>query len=307
MTRWKTYLILIVVMATWGLNVVATKQLVAEFSPITMTAFRIFTAGLFVLLFLRSIGQLPKLSKSHLKLIVTAGTFNVVAHHGLLALGLTQTSATNAGLILGLGPLLTSLLSIKLIGHRLSAFQWVGLLLGFSGVSLVVLSGANGIGISIGDPIIFLSILSQAISFILIRKGASTLDARALTGWMMVYGSAVLFVLGLIFEPHGLAQMWHGDGQIWAIFFASAIIASGMGHMIYNRSIQSIGPVETSIFLNFNPLFSLIGATIFLDEHITSFQLIGFGLIVLGVLLGARVLEMILNLRKKRTHKAIAH
>lgn len=51
------YLLLVLVMASWGLNVTATKILVAHFPPITMTAFRIFTAAIVVFIFLIAIGK----------------------------------------------------------------------------------------------------------------------------------------------------------------------------------------------------------------------------------------------------------
>lgn len=296
MAKWGYYLALTLVMITWGLNVIATKVLVDAFPPIMMTALRVFAASLFIFAYLFMSGKLHLPSKSQFKLIITAGTFNVVGHLTLLAIGLQHTSAANGGIILGLGPILTSLLSVKLMNHRLSIYQWVGLVLGFSGVFLVVINGGDSLSaISIGDPIIFLSILSQAISFILIKKGADKMDAISLTGWMMMYGSIIILVLALMIEPQGLTTMMQQEAMIWMIFFASAFIPSGIGQMVYNRSVQHLGPAETSVFLNFNPLFSLIGAVLLPNEQIELIHLFGFVLIVLGVLLGSRLIEMLFH------------
>jgi hypothetical protein len=46
------YLSLVAIMMIWGLNVIALKILVNHFSPVTLTSFRIFTAGLVVILIL---------------------------------------------------------------------------------------------------------------------------------------------------------------------------------------------------------------------------------------------------------------
>ena len=42
------YVLLLLLMFIWGLNVIAIKVLVEHFPPVTITSFRILTAGLVV-------------------------------------------------------------------------------------------------------------------------------------------------------------------------------------------------------------------------------------------------------------------
>jgi drug/metabolite transporter (DMT)-like permease len=286
------YLSLVAIMMIWGLNVIALKILVNHFSPVTLTSFRIFTAGLVVILILFFIGQLRKLTRKEVMYIGTAALFSVVAHHLFLAVGLTKTTASNAGLILGLVPLVTSVLAIVFLGNRFTVFRFIGILLGFTGVVFVVLNGKSGIHhVSIGDFYIFLSVISQAISFIMIKKATETLDARVMTGWMLLFGSALLFIISLWMEPDGLSSMTNWTPSLWVIFLASAVLATALGHMFYNKAIQQIGAAESAIFINLNPLFSLLGAYLFLGESISHSQIMGFILIVIGVILGSGVLD----------------
>jgi drug/metabolite transporter (DMT)-like permease len=259
---------------------------------VTLTSFRIFTAGLVVILILFFIGQLRKLSRKEVMYIGTASLFSVVAHHLFLAVGLTKTTASNAGLILGLVPLVTSVLAIVFLGNRFTVFRFIGILLGFTGVVFVVLNGKSGIHhVSIGDFYIFLSVLSQAISFIMIKKATETLDARVMTGWMLLFGSVLLFIISLWMEPDGLSSMTNWTPSLWVIFLASAVLATALGHMFYNKAIQQIGAAESAIFINLNPLFSLLGAYLFLGESISHSQIMGFIFIVVGVILGSGVLD----------------
>jgi drug/metabolite transporter (DMT)-like permease len=286
------YLSLVAIMMIWGLNVIALKILVNHFSPVTLTSFRIFTAGLVVILILFFIGQLRKLTRKEVMYIGTAALFSVVAHHLFLAVGLTKTTASNAGLILGLVPLVTSVLAIVFLGNRFTVFRFIGILLGFTGVVFVVLNGKSGIHhVSIGDFYIFLSVISQAISFIMIKKATETLDARVMTGWMLLFGSVLLFIISLWMEPDGLSSMTNWTPSLWVIFLASAVLATALGHMFYNKAIQQIGAAESAIFINLNPLFSLLGAYLFLGESISHSQIMGFILIVIGVILGSGVLD----------------
>ncbi|WP_248278373.1 DMT family transporter [Bacillus sp. DNRA2] len=295
------YITLVLVMIAWGLNVIATKLLVTSFSPVTITAFRIFAASICVFIILGAMKKVRIPTKREVKFIIIGGLFNVVAHHFFLSLGLKETTASNGGLILGLGPLLTTILAIAFLGATLTMARIVGVLLGFTGVALVVLKNGNVSGVSIGDLFVFISILSQAISFIFISKIAKTLDPRLMTGYMLLFGSLVLFVISLVVEPKGLQSLANGSALVWLVFFASAFIATAVGHMVYNFSVGQIGAAETSIFINLNPFFALLGAVIFLHEKIVLSQIFGFCFIIAGVVVGSDLwIEIIRNSRKNK-------
>jgi drug/metabolite transporter (DMT)-like permease len=299
MSKLPTYIALVSVMVIWGMNVVAVKILVNSFAPITMTALRIFTASLVVFLILLATNGIRKLTKKEITTIFAAGLFNVVGHHFFLAVGLTKTTASNAGIILGLSPLLTAVLAMLFLGDRLSLLKFSGIIFGFTGVVFIVMHGSAAINaVSFGDLYIFLSVLSQGISFILIKKAASTLDTRSLTGWMLFSGSIVLFLLGLFNEPQGLITLKQGEATTWLVFFASAIFATGLGHMIYNKAIHRLGPTEAAIFINLSPFFSLLASYLFLGEAIHLLQMFGLLFIVIGVILASGAFEdKVLGLR----------
>jgi drug/metabolite transporter (DMT)-like permease len=306
MKAYRTYVILFLVMVVWGLNVTATKILVTNFLPVTITGIRVLTAGLTVFLLLSIIKKVRWLTKKEFWYVFLASIFNVVAHHYFLSIGLTETTATNGGLIMGMSPLLTTILAISFLGTPLTLLKSIGLLLGFSGVAFIVLEGNSQVaGISFGDGYILLSVLTQAVSFILIKRVAHTLDPRLMTGYMMVIGSLFLIVIGLIEEPEGFAGVVENSTvSLWLIYFASACIATAVGHMLYNEAIGKIGASEASIFINLNPFFALVGAYLFLGEQILFQHVFGFLLIITGVLLGSGAVEEIRNKRLRKKHAA---
>src|SRR5699024_6760848 len=110
-------------------------------------------------------------TKKEFMTILIVSIFNVIVHHSLLGLGLFHTSGVNASLIMGTGPLLTVLLSIIFLKDRVTRLRALGFLLGFVGIAITSLIGSGGMtSFSIGDIMVFLSILSQAFSFIMISK-----------------------------------------------------------------------------------------------------------------------------------------
>jgi drug/metabolite transporter (DMT)-like permease len=288
-------------MMIWGFNVPALKTLVTEFTPVTITSLRIFTAGVTVFIILGIMKKVRKPTRRESIFIIGGGLLNVVSHHYFLSVGLTQTTSTNGGLILGTGPLLTALLASILLKNRPTVIKVIGFILGGIGVSIIVLSGGDGLGnLNAGDAMVFISIFSQALSFIIISRAAKTLDPRLLTGYMLVFGSVILFLIGLKTEPGGLSQLSGASVWIWMLFIASAMLATAVGHMLYNHSIGQLGAAETSIFLNLNTFFSLIGAALFLGEKITSYHLLGLLFIILGVIFGAGTLEELIIKRKRQ-------
>jgi drug/metabolite transporter (DMT)-like permease len=299
--KWQTYLVLVFIMMIWGFNVPALKTLVTEFTPVTITSLRIFTAGVTVFIILGIMKKVRKPTRRESIFIIGGGLLNVVSHHYFLSVGLTQTTSTNGGLILGTGPLLTALLASILLRNRPTVIKVIGFILGGIGVSIIVLSGGDGLGnLNAGDAMVFISIFSQALSFIIISRAAKTLDPRLLTGYMLVFGSVILFLIGLKTEPGGLSQLSGASVWIWMLFIASAMLATAVGHMLYNHSIGQLGAAETSIFLNLNTFFSLIGAALFLGEKITSYHLLGLLFIILGVIFGAGTLEELIIKRKRQ-------
>lgn len=288
-------------MIPWGLNVTATKILVDQFMPLTMTAFRIMTAGIAVIIVLLMLRQFRLPARSEWKAVVLGAILNVAGHHSLLSVGLKNTSAVNGGLILGVGPLLTAILAIIFLGSRLTWIKFLGFIIGFSGVFITVLEGKSGMhGVSIGDFEIFLSILSQAFSFILIKQASKTMDPRLLTGYMLTLGSLFLLIIATITEPGGIHSLAAGSTIMWVIFSASAIIATALGHMSYNYCIGKIGAAEASIFLNLTPFFSLLGAALFLDEKITTSHLAGLLLIIAGVVIGSGAYKQLFWRKNRR-------
>ncbi|WP_153723023.1 DMT family transporter [Sporosarcina cascadiensis] len=300
----KVLMTLVIVMLIWGINVSAVKYLVNYFDPITITSIRILTASslVFLILFLVGKVRLP-LRKEWLYIMIGALT-NVVVHHYFLSEGLTRTTAANGGLILGLGPLLTAILSILILKENMTVARFGGFLLGSIGVGVIILAGSGTLGeVSFGDIEIFIAIFSQAFSFILIKKASNTMDPRLLTGYMFFIGALILFLIALIKEPNGLNGLFKSTPSVWAIFFFSALLATAIGHMVYNSAIKKIGAAQSSIFLNLNTFFSLMGAGIFLGEPILAAHFIGLIFIIAGVVLGSGSLEILLQIIIKNKSK----
>lgn len=300
MSRAFTYALLVLVMFVWGLNVVAVKFLVEHFPPVAMQSIRIFIAGVVTITVLYFLHDLRKMTKKEWLYTFLAALLGQAAHHAFLAIGLVETTSSNAALILGLIPLTTAILASLFLNEKLTTLRIIGIGLGFVGVAIVVLQNNNGLGtISRGDLIVFTSMLSQAFSFILINKVTTTLSSRQMTAIMLLIGSMVLLGMSFLFEPQSVTQMTQGTPLVWSVLILSAVLATGLGHLLFNEAIHQIGAEQTAIFNNLIPFFALVGAFFFLGESILLAQVVGFILIVSGVFLGTGYVDSIWKRRRE--------
>ncbi len=299
MGKSKIYLLMIGIMFFWGMNVVALKLLVTYFSPLTMTALRIFLAALTVLLIVMRLKKLKKLNAHQWKWVMLASVLGVVSHHILLATGMVHTSAVKTSIIIGFSPLVTAVFAVIFRFSRFQFVQFTGFVLGAFGVVLAVINVGNmDRSLQLGDGLIFLAIVSQALSFLVIKKISTEVDSFLLTGYMLFFGSVVLLISSLALEREGWSELVGAPVEYYLLLLGSAVLATAVGQTAYNYAISRIGAAETAIFGNFNTIFALFGTAVFLQETIRSTQLIGCLLIIIGVLLGTGALQELINKRR---------
>ncbi|MGF2616015.1 DMT family transporter [Rossellomorea vietnamensis] len=301
MSKSGLYILLFLLMVVWGFNVSAIKILVTHFPPVLIQGVRVMLAGLAVIFFLVLKKSFHKVSRRTLAGILTAALFGVLGHHLFLAIGLTETTATNAGLILGLVPLSTSIMAMVFLNEKLTILKTMGIFAALFGVYLIVMNEKGTLsGLSIGDLYILGAVLTQAVSFILIKKLSVSIDSRQMTGLMLFMGSILLIIASFFFTETETVFAAEKPAYVWWALIGSAILATGLGHMLYNYSIHRLGAGATSIFINLTPFFSIVGSSLFLGEEIQPKHIVGFCFIVLGVLLGTGTFRALLKKRKNQ-------
>jgi len=280
-------------MFVWGINVSVIKILVTNFDPLFITSIRILAAGISVLVITYFLGIFRLPTKKELLTIGYIACFNVILHHIFLAFGLANTSGVNTGIIFGASPLVVLLLAVLLLKVSFSRLKVLGFIFGFIGIIITTSAGADGnlFVFSIGDGLIFISMLVQAFSFILISKLNPSFDPRLLTGYMLTFGSLIIFLVSLFVEGRFFEGLKAFSWELFAIFLFSAVICTAVGHMVYNFAIKQVGPAESAVFVNLETLFAVLGAAFFLSEPIFVQHIIGFLFILIGVFFGSGTIE----------------
>jgi len=282
--------ILLTATLLWGLNMPIVKWLTGQFDPVLLSGMRMFAAAVAVVVLLRRGRAWPRLQPAQWRKMLVCGALMVYLNQLLLTYGLARTSAANGALITALNPLVAALLALWLLRERLSVRRLLGVLLGLSGVALVVLQRpkaelAHG---GVGDLLVLLAVIAFTCGAVLLQRLSVQLDALVIAVGINVAGTAFLAL-------HGAAQaLWtgalpraSGSVAVWIVLLLSGAVSMGIGNLLWNRGVAAIGMARAAVWLYWVPIFGITAAVVFLGEPLTVWHPIGLALVLGGTRLGA--------------------
>jgi drug/metabolite transporter (DMT)-like permease len=159
-----------------------------------MVVFRNLVALPFTLLFFRYEGKRGLPTTPQFKLESIRGIFLFLSYTtammGLAALPLAKVEAIRFS-----GPLAITLLSVAMLGEKVSAQRWLALMVGFIGVLFIVRPGSAAF--NLGSIFVLFSVLFYALTVMATRK-LQTTDSSAT---MAFYSSLVYLAAAMIIAP----------------------------------------------------------------------------------------------------------
>ncbi len=274
------YMYAMLITILMGHNMLLIKSLLFTIDPLVLTFVRmVLTAMTLAAICYFSYGIIRP-TRAEWKLLLIISFFGVFLHQITLAYGLQLSYATNGALIMGLNPLTTTLLGALLLKETLFRRHYIGVILSFIGVSIIVFRGFSSFSFSMGDVILFISMAAQALSFVYTRKLAGTMAIIPVTAFMYVLGSLMLVVIPI---SHSMGSLLTFSSFIWFKIVLSSVILTALGFLGFNLCIQHLGAGGAAIFLNVVTVTSMIGAVIYLGEKLLLQHILGFLFISVGI------------------------
>ena len=281
-----TDLLLLTVVAIWGLNFAVMKVAYKSFQPIAFNACRFIITSITMAALMTFRSRAVCFERKDLKEILLLGFLINTVYQFLFVLGVDRTKAGNAGLILALVPIFAFLLGV--LTHRESFSRRVvtGIILSFVGVAAIVGLGASGFSLSgtwRGDVMM----IAAAFLWGWYTAGSLPLLLKygwlAITGWMMIAGAALLVPVSI---PWLLKQNWSAiESSAWIALAYSSLFSIVYAYCVWAYALVNIGVTHTSMFSNVTPIVALFGGWLLLGEHPTPAQILGVALVLTGVFL----------------------
>jgi drug/metabolite transporter (DMT)-like permease len=270
----------------WGCTFVATKVALKEVKPETVIALR-FAMGVIVLaagVQLRK--QWQPMTRRDLLTLAGLGFLGITFHQWLQSTGLVTSAASTTAWIVATSPIFIVILGWLVLREKISWLQIGGTVLAFFGVLLVVtrgnlaLSNIGRIG-TVGDLLILISAVNWAVFSVLSRGMLKRLPSALMMFYVMLFGW--IFSTVTFFIRTGTGDILNLTSNGWMAVVFLGILGSGLAYIAWYDALQNLKANEAGVFLNIEPLVTMIVAFFILGEPVTWASLLGGAVIIFGV------------------------
>ena len=289
-------------MALWGVSFVSTKTLINQgLSPAQIFTIRFVIAytGLFTACIIRGGENRRLFSRSlrHELLFLLMGIAGGSLYFYTENTALKYTQACNVSFIVCVAPLLTILLTLVLkhtVKSRIISeledvkvrFPLIaGTVLALSGMVMVIFDGTSLNLSPKGDLLAFTAALSWAFYSQFMGQMTNRYGTLFATRKVFFYGLLTIMPVLFLSDNSNLAMVRFDSIQVWGNLLFLSTIASLFCFALWNRIMLVIGNVTATNYVYLNPVFTLIGAIIFLGESMSVTSGTGSALILGGVIL----------------------
>ena len=198
----------------------------------------------------------------------------VAIHRGL--------PAGTAALITGLQPLLTALVAVPYLGEHMRPRQWLGLLLGFGGVFLVVADKAGLAEATFGNVLpACVAVIGITLGTLYQKRHGGSMDLRTGSVIQFAASGVVMALLAPLFETMQVA--WTGE-FLFALGWLTLVLSLGAISLLI-LMIRHGAASRVASFFYLVPATTALFAFLMFGETLGPVSLVGMVVTALGVAL----------------------
>jgi drug/metabolite transporter (DMT)-like permease len=303
-TRAGVYLAVILAMVFWGFTFVVFKFAILSFRPISIIFFRLAVSLFFLFGFGFAFKRLNSIRKKDLKWLVLLALFEPFFYFLGEAYGLTRVSSTVGAVIISTIPLIVPFASYYLFREKLTPMNYLGLLISFVGVLMVVLTRSDGLVADWKGILLMFVAVFSAVGYTMIVKGlAEDYTPITITAYQSLFGLLMFVPLFLIFEISRLDFSQVTGSSLLAVGYLG-VFGSGICFILITIGIRELGASKANIFGNLIPVVTAIVSFFLLKEAMPLLKILGIFTVILGLLLSQ---VSSLKVRARRGRESIRH
>lgn len=195
------WILLAVLTLGWGFNWPMMKMTLAELPVWTFRGLCVGSGALGLFAIARITGQSIRVPRSQWKWLLVISICNVTLWNVLIGYGLRMLPAGRSAILAYSMPVWAVLLSVFILGEKLTGRRMLGLGLGMAGMA-VLLGGE--LSIMRTSPVGAILVLGGAIAWafgtVLMRRFPTTLGTTAFTAWQLLIGGLPIMIGAVVFD-----------------------------------------------------------------------------------------------------------
>ncbi|HYF83950.1 MAG TPA: EamA family transporter [Clostridia bacterium] len=274
----------IAVCILWGSTYLAIRIGVSTFPPVLFAGIRFLIAGALMLLFARLRGlEFPTNLKSVRDQSIV-GLFLLLGGNGLVVWAEQYVHSGIAALLVATIPLFMAVIELLIPGRpRIDFKGWLGLLVGFSGVAMLVLSNSGAGSVEIkGAVALLIAAFLWAIGSVYSKGFIPTGSVITNIAIQMLAGGIGLVIIGIVLGelPH-VNLSTKGIGALLYLI----VFGSWFGYSSYIYVLQKWPAAKAGTYAYVNPPVAVLLGALILGEPFTLTVLFSTVVILAGVLL----------------------
>jgi len=289
-------LMLLALASIWAINFSVVKSAIsgpgAPFTPLSFNALRFGVAAVVLLALLRRSRQALPASRRDWLALLGIGLLGNTLYQVFFILGLERTSPVNSSLMLALTPVVVALIGASLRLERLAGAAWLGIVMSFAGIVVVVLGNevgapnASSASSLLGDVLVFGAMIVWATYTTLVAPLLRRYSAMMVTSVSLATGAVPIILIAL---PDWISLDWRAvpiGG--WAAVVFSGAFALAAAYTMWNRGVKVLGGARTAVYSNLVPIVAAVFAWIARGDAITVYHVIGAAIVLTGINLTRR-------------------
>ncbi len=282
-SRGKAILLALFVTMLWSSSIILVKKYLVDVPPLAFTGIRYMLAFLFLLPgLLKRKEEVKTLSSFDWRYLIILGLVYYTITQGGQFMALVHLDAITMSLLLSFTGPMVAVLGLIFLKERVTRLQWIGMAIFLAGVVVYFLPVTTIPKSAFGMGLAVFTTIANSVAAVMGRgvNRHQRLDPMVVTGISMGIGAVVL--LGGVVVFQGLPPL---DLKVWMLLLLIAGLNTALAFWIWNRTLQSLTAMESSMINNSMLIQITILAWIFLGESISPIGLIGLIIAVVGLFL----------------------
>jgi drug/metabolite transporter (DMT)-like permease len=288
---WPAWAALGVVYVVWGSTYLAIRYLVGSLPPLLGAGLRFAIAGPILLVLVRLFAgrRALRMTRAQFGSAILVGLLLAGGGQGLLTVAETQVASGVAALLAASIPLVVLTLR-RLLGDRPPAVTLLGVLVGLTGLAVLVVFGDSSEGAHgsawWGPWILLIAALSWSVGTVAATRLPMPANSFAATAVELCAAGFALSVIGL---GAGQRIRWaEVTTESWLALVYLVIAGSLIGFTAYVFVLDRLPVSTVATYAYVNPVIAVLLGVLVAGEHIGPAQFAGGALVLVAVLIVVR-------------------